>query len=68
MKEVALWGGLIVLFAVLFGAWIWIVQWAWNTLVPSIFHGPPIDFIQAAAVAVFFMAISGGTRYVRSDR
>ena len=71
MKDVAFIGALIALAALAvvgFAAWIWIVQWAWNALVPSVFHGPSIDLIQAAAVVVFLAALSGGTRYVRSDR
>lgn len=69
MKEDALIvAGLGLLVVGLVVLWVFALMWAWNTFVPTVFGGPTIEPVQAAALALLLSAISGGTRYVRSGR
>ena len=52
MREVGL-AALAVLLAVVtfcITAWVWV--WAWNLLVPALFGGPHISYMQALALSV----------------
>lgn len=67
--DVALIAALIAVVIGCFAAYAWVVQWAWNTLVPSVFGGPAIDYVQAIAVGFVLMVISGsGSRTVVRTR
>lgn len=37
----------------------WVLEWAWNIVVPALFHGPQIDFTEACAIYVALSIIGG---------
>jgi hypothetical protein len=51
--------GLIVVVTALLAVWVWVVQWAWNAIVPAVFGGPTIEYWQAAAVLVLVSLFNG---------
>ena len=50
--------GLLAIVAVLNLVLAWILEWAWNLVVP-LFGGPRIDFVVACAICVLFSLIAG---------
>jgi hypothetical protein len=46
----------------------WGIVWAWDALVPSLFHGPSIDFTQALALYFLASLVIGGIRAILSVR
>lgn len=47
------------IWAVLGLAAAWVLMWAWNLLVPALFHGPTITYTMACAV-YFALSLIGG--------
>lgn len=37
----------------------WLIEWAWNLIVPALFHGPHIDFAIAYAIYIALSLIGG---------
>ena len=37
----------------------WVIEWAWNLLVPLFFHGPSISYAVACAIYVVLSIIIG---------
>jgi len=37
----------------------WLIEWAWNLIVPALFHGPHIDFTVAYAIYIALSLIGG---------
>lgn len=49
-------GIMIVAFAFAFG---WLVMWLWNALIPVIFHGPTVTYMQAIGLLVLTRLLVG---------
>jgi len=58
---IVLWAGFGLLIA-------WGIELAWNLIIPSLFHGPRIDFYTACALYFFISLIIGLLRGLFSTR
>lgn len=37
----------------------WVLEWAWNIIIPALFHGPQIDYTEACAIYAALSIIGG---------
>jgi hypothetical protein len=52
--------GAVILFTLLAFALAWVTMWLWNWLVPGIFGGPVISYIEAAGLMILGRLLFGG--------